>query len=146
MKQSLSRRFSLAIIGVVAVIVIGFTVVLVWDNVRHLATELHQRVSLASFLSALTLALPLWELKFAQIKDIAEALFKDRDMVYVNIIDIYGKALATNIRPNLAQEKWGFFEQSPRFMARSYPIRYMGNDVCTMQLAISKSGNHQELQ
>ena len=146
MKQSLSRRFSLAIIGVVAVIIIGFTVVLVWDNVRRLETELHQRLSLASDLAALTLALPLWELNFAQIKDFAEALFKDRDMVYVNIIDIYGKALATNIRPNLAQEKWGFFEQSPRFMARSYPIRYMGNDVGTMQLAISKEGIHQELQ
>src|SRR5262245_49711727 len=80
------QLLSLAIIGVVAVIVIGFTVVLVWDNVRHLETELHQRLSLASDLAALTLALPLWELNFAQIKDFAEALFKDRDMVYVNII------------------------------------------------------------
>jgi serine phosphatase RsbU (regulator of sigma subunit)/HAMP domain-containing protein len=146
MKQSLSRRFSLAIIGVVAVIVIGFTVVLVWDNVKLLETELNQRLSLASDLAALTLALPLWELNFAQIKDVAEALFKDRDMVYVNIIDIYDKALATKIRPSLAQEKWEFFEQSPRFMARSHKIRYTGNDVGTVQLAVSKEGIQQALQ
>ena len=53
MKQSVSRRFSLAIIGVVAVIVIGFTVVLVWDNVKLLKTALHQRLSLAADLADL---------------------------------------------------------------------------------------------
>jgi serine phosphatase RsbU (regulator of sigma subunit)/HAMP domain-containing protein len=146
MKQSLSRRLSLAIIGVVAVIVIGFTAVLMWDNMKLLETALHQRLSLASDLAALTLALPLWELNFTQIQDVAEALFKDRDLVYVNIIDIYAKTLATQIRPNVAQAKWEFFEQSPRFIARSYPIRYMGNDVGTLQLAASKAGIQQEVR
>ena len=133
MKQSVSRRFSLAIIGVVAVIVIGFTVVLVWDNVKLLKTALHQRLSLAADLADLTLALPLWELNFAQIQDFAAALLKDRDMVYVNITDIYGKALATQMRPDVAPAQWEFFAQSPRFIARSYTIRYMGNDVGTLQ-------------
>jgi signal transduction histidine kinase/DNA-binding response OmpR family regulator/HAMP domain-containing protein len=146
MKQSVSRRFSLAIIGVVAVIVIGFTVVLVWDNVKLLKTALHQRLSLAADLADLTLALPLWELNFAQIQDFAAALLKDRDMVYVNITDIYGKALATQMRPDVAPAQWEFFAQSPRFIARSYTIRYMGNDVGTLQLAVSKEGIHQELQ
>ena len=108
MKQSVSRRFSLAIIGVVAVIVIGFTVVLVWDNVKLLKTALHQRLSLAADLADLTLALPLWELNFAQIQDFAAALLKDRDMVYVNITDIYGKALATQMRPDVAPAQWEF--------------------------------------
>src|SRR5262245_36108798 len=146
MKQSVSRRFSLAIIGVVAVIVIGFTVVLVWDNVKVLTTALHHRLSLAADLADLTLALPLWELNFAQIQDFAAALLKDRDMVYANITDIYGKALATQMRPDVAPAQWEFFAQAPRFIARSYTIRYMGNDVGTLQLAVSKEGIHQELQ
>jgi HAMP domain-containing protein len=146
MKQSLSRRFSVTIITVVAIIVMTFTMVLVWDTIKRLEADLHQRLVLASNLAELTLALPLWELNFAQVQDCATALAHDRDMVYVNIIDMYGKSLAMRQRADLALQPWEFFTTSPRFIAQSYAIRHAGSAVGTLQLAISRRGIKHEIQ
>ena len=61
-RQSISRRFSIAMIVVVTVIVSGFACVLIVQRIHSYESELQERLSIASKLAEMSLPTPLWSI------------------------------------------------------------------------------------
>ncbi len=57
---SISHRFSLSMISVVTIIIIGFTLLFLFYQNRCYKTDLEERLALASKLSEMSLSSPLW--------------------------------------------------------------------------------------
>lgn len=118
LKYSVSRRFSLAMIGVVIVFTLCVIGILLGYTSHSLDTELHRRLSVASHLAEISLPIPLWDFIHEYLDGFVEILFLDDAIAYVDI-SVQEKSLRTKAHPDWEQYDWSFFEQSPQFLTKS---------------------------
>lgn len=137
LKNSISVRFSFALICIVAVIISGFAVVLVWDISNSLETELERRLFLASNLAKMSLIIPLRECNEEDLDNFAESLFLDKTVVHVSILD-HDKIITNKTHPDFLQKKWTFFKQSAQFLTKISHITNKGEDIGAIRIAFSK--------
>jgi signal transduction histidine kinase len=83
--NSISRRFSYALIGVVTLLLIAFAAVGILFNITIMESELETRLDNAIKLAQISLPTPLWNLDNDIVNDFVEALFLDESIVYTNI-------------------------------------------------------------
>ena len=85
-RHSVSRRFSLAMIVVVTVLVAGFVITLIAQRVKTSEAELQERLSVASELAKMSLPTPLWYYNEEFLEDFLQALLIDKMIVCANIL------------------------------------------------------------
>jgi signal transduction histidine kinase/HAMP domain-containing protein len=83
--ESIGRRFSYALIGVVTLVLIAFAAVGVLFNITIMERELETRLGNAMKLAQKSLPTPLWNLDNNVVNDFVEALFLDESIVYTKI-------------------------------------------------------------
>ncbi len=135
--RSVGTRFSIASIAIVSLIIIGFSIFVIWDYQKTMYSELKQRMILASELSVISLALPIWELNFAHIEDVADAIFADPSIVHVDITDFSGINLAQKNPPDTKQWRWALFEASEDYLTQKVDIIHEGNRVGVLRIAVT---------
>jgi methyl-accepting chemotaxis protein len=156
-QRSLSRRFSVAIIGVVSAILLVFTTFLILDSVRKLEEELDTKLALASTLAQRGLPTPLWNLDITTIQEFLDALLLDDEFVYAAIVtNLADKSALKRIHPRFSQYDWPYFEGSSRFITRTAEIHHdslaVGSSqastvaVGTIRLAVSKERIQKEMR
>jgi len=136
-KQSISRRFSYALTGVVTFILFGFAAVAIFANITRSTAELENQLAHASKLAQIGLATPLWNLDKDSLNDFVEALFLDEGVVYVKIL-AEDEVVHLKARPKFEQKDFSFFERSSQFLTKTSDIPYEGKKVGTIQLAVSR--------
>jgi signal transduction histidine kinase len=83
--NSISRRFSYALIGVVTLLLIAFAAVGIFFNITIMESELETRLDNAIKLAQISLPTPLWNLDNDAVNDFVEALFLDESIIYTKI-------------------------------------------------------------
>ena len=84
--KSISRRFSYAFVGVVALVCIGFATIAIFINIARTDTEIKNRLDNTVSLAKISLATPLWNFDKDQVEHIFDAMLLDESIVYVEVI------------------------------------------------------------
>ncbi|HET7854558.1 MAG TPA: response regulator [Candidatus Methylomirabilis sp.] len=142
--QSIGRRFSYALIGVVTLMLCGFAAVAIFINTARINTELEGRLDNAVNLAQISLPTPLWSLDTESVNGFVEALFLDKAIVYAELL-WQQVPVTEKIRKGFEGKRFDFFEHSPQFLVKTANISYQGNNVGVIRLAMSRETVRQEL-
>ncbi len=146
LRKSISRRFTLALVGVVTLIVAGFSILMVWDSTNILESELHSRVMMGVNMAEIMLGTALWDLNTAYIESVGELLFQDDAVIFVRVIDERdGTVLTHHIRTRNANLTWKDFVHSSEFLTKSIELFYEDMRMGTLQVVISEAGIYRKL-
>jgi signal transduction histidine kinase/DNA-binding response OmpR family regulator/HAMP domain-containing protein len=137
--RSVSRRFTFAFIGVVALILVGFAAVVVVVELRQIDSDLRDVLDDAARLAQVSLAVPLWNLDTETIASFDEALLLQESLVFVEILS-EGRSLALRAQPELQGQNFASLASSPAFLVKTVDIVHQGKKIGTVRLAASRQG------
>lgn len=143
-KQSLSKRFSYAIIGVVTLIVLVFCIVAIVYSTLEANAKLKGRLETVTKIASASLPSALWNIEKDTIKDIIGALSQEDGVVYFRLIDDTGDHFK-KIIAGFDKQNFSFFVESSQFITKKSDIYYQKEKIGTIQLAISKEHFKREL-
>ncbi|RLC03810.1 MAG: hypothetical protein DRH90_10430 [Deltaproteobacteria bacterium] len=83
--SSISRRFSYALISIIALLLIVFTTIVTLYDISRIESEMQKRLDNAILFAENSLPTPLWNLDYMVVNDFVEALFLDESIVYLKI-------------------------------------------------------------
>jgi signal transduction histidine kinase/HAMP domain-containing protein len=83
--NSISRRFSYTLIGILTVLLIAFAAVVILFDINRIEKEMEKRLDNAIMFAQNSLPIPLWNMDYTVVNDFVEALFLDESIVYTKI-------------------------------------------------------------
>jgi signal transduction histidine kinase len=83
--NSISRRFSYALISIITLLLIAFAAIVILFDINRIETEMEKRLDNAIKFAENSLPTPLWNLDYIVVNDFVEALFLDESIVYIKI-------------------------------------------------------------
>jgi len=143
-KYSLTSRFSLALTGVVTLVLVLFSVLVAFYNTSKIETRLRQKLEQTSKLAETSLPSSVWQLDYSSMEDLLDAIFADEAIVYARI-GADDDTLAVKIRRPFDQKDFSFFRQSSQFIVKTVDILKSKEKIGTFQLAISREKIKKEL-
>ena len=149
-ETSISRRVSIAMILVVAVIILGFAVVLILEQRQSLERELADRADIIENEAKRALPIPMWNIDEQSLDAFMNALFTYRAMAYGEY-QVAGKTsltsrMKTKSLPEFNGQPWTFFENSPQFITRSAKIFYEEKYIGFVHFAMSEADIQADMQ
>jgi signal transduction histidine kinase/DNA-binding response OmpR family regulator/HAMP domain-containing protein len=136
--RSVSKRFTSALIGVVAGLLVVFAGVVIAVNVRKIDRDLQELLNNAARLAQVSLAVPLWNLDTEAITSFADALLLEDSLAFVEIISERQSIVATS-RRDLAGRDFAAFARSSAFLVKTVDISHQGKTIGTVRLAVSRA-------
>ena len=143
-KYSLTSRFSLALTGIVTLVLVLFSAIAVFYNTSKIETRLRQKLEHTSKLAETSLPSSVWQLDYSSMEDLLDAIFADEAIVFAKI-GADDDTLAEKIRPPFLQRDFSFFKQSSQFIVKTVDILKSNEKIGTFQLAISREKIKKEL-
>ena len=141
---SLSRRFSLAFIGVVTLLLFSFAVVVILININDADKELERRLDYSLHLSTTTLPRALWNLDNDVVEDFVAALFLDKDIAHARVL--WSKQIIVErTRKRFQNTDFSDPEQSTSLIVKSSAIMVEGLKVGAIRIAMSRESVRNEL-
>jgi signal transduction histidine kinase/HAMP domain-containing protein len=141
--QSVSRRFSYALIGVVTLLLSIFATIAIFANTVRVNTELESRLESAIKLAEIGLPTPLWRRDKETENGFIKSLFLDKAIVYADIW-FQDFPITDRRRAGFEGRSFEYFETSPQFIVKSAELLYQGNNVGEIRLAMSRETVRQE--
>ncbi len=141
---SISQRFSYALIGVVTLTLLGFATIAILMNVNRLNDILEQHLDSLLRITQASLTTPLWNYDFYTINGFVDALFLDRDVVYLKVIGDK-EDVVERVHGALQGKDFAYFETSSQFLTETADIIQKDKKIGTIQLAISRSSMQHEI-
>ncbi|MGV7223293.1 MAG: ATP-binding protein [Nitrospinales bacterium] len=83
--SSISRRFSYALIGIIALLLFIYTAIVILYDINRIESEMRKRLDNAILFAENSLPTPLWNLDYMVVNEFVEALFLDKSIVYLRI-------------------------------------------------------------
>lgn len=83
--SSISRRFSYALISIIAILLIAFTAIVLLFDINRIESEMQKRLDNAILFAENSLPTPLWNLDYLVVNEFVEALFLDETIIYLRI-------------------------------------------------------------
>ena len=118
--NSIQKKFSYGLISVVTLILVFFSAVVIFYNVKSLEAELEGQLTELSSLSAVTLPNALWQYNYEYINDFANSISLYKDIVFIKVIG-KGKTIATKSRSKLLNKKFSFYYKSQDYLISVHP-------------------------
>jgi len=137
LEHSIGRRFSFALIGVVTLTLFGFAVIIITINLSRANSDLALQLDNTLALVEKSLAEPVWNFDHNTVNRIAEALFLDESVMYVQIFD-GTRVFSKKIRPPFEDKDISYFQENEQFIVKSSPIYRNERDVGTILLVLSR--------
>jgi len=142
--KSISRRFSYAFVGVVALVCIGFATIAIFINIARTDTEIKNRLDNTVSLAKISLATPLWNFDKDQVEHIFDAMLLDESIVYVEVL--WDKqVIAKRARQKYKENTFSFFENNSQFTTKKTIVNHESIDVGLLQIAMSREQVRQEI-
>ena len=142
--QSLGRRFSSALIGIVTLLLVVFAVIAVALNIRSIQAELEAKLHNALNISTVSLKTLLWNVDHEAVDDFIESLFLDPAIVYARVLT-EGQAIVTKAREALPYQEFDKLARFSQFLAQAAEITYEDSPVGTIQLVVSRTSIRQQI-
>jgi methyl-accepting chemotaxis protein len=135
--QSISRRFSYALVSIVTVFLFAFAAIAILLNMTRIDDDLEARLDSALKLAQISLPTPLWNLDNNVVEDFIGAQFLDEDMVYAKVL--WGDQIVNERKsPRFSEQNFSSPEKFSHFINRSSEILYEGSKVGTVQIVFSR--------
>ena len=144
-QASLSRRFIIALMSVVIILVSIFAAIDISVNISRVETQLTQRLEDAAALAARGLSTPMWNIDEDTITDILRAALASEAIVYVRVVNEDGEANQQSL-PAFQDQEPSFFEHSPEFLVTRLNILRDEEKLGTMHIAISRESVQREVR
>ncbi len=142
--QSISRRFSYALISIVTLFLFGFAIVAIVLNIARIDDELEARLDNALKLAQKSLPTPLWNLDNDVVEDFLGALFLDEAMVYAKVL-WGGQAIVERKSQGFNEKDLSSPERSSEFISKSSDILFEGSKVGTIQIVLSRETGRKQI-
>ncbi|MBA3009216.1 MAG: HAMP domain-containing protein, partial [Proteobacteria bacterium] len=142
-KHGLSRRFSIALTGVVSLVILVFSIIAVVHNNTKIETRLGQKLLRTSKLAETSLPSAVWQVDYESMADLLDAIFTDETIVHASIT-FEEETLAKKGRPPFDQSPFSFFKASSQFMVNTVEIHKAGKKIGNFHIAISREKTNKE--
>jgi signal transduction histidine kinase len=83
--NSISRRFSYTLIGILTLLLIAFAAVVIIVDINRIESEMQKRLDNAIMFAQNSLPTPLWNMDYLVVNDFVDALFLDESIVHIRI-------------------------------------------------------------
>jgi signal transduction histidine kinase/DNA-binding response OmpR family regulator/HAMP domain-containing protein len=143
---SICRRFSYALIGVVTLILFSFATIAIFNNISRASAELEKRLDNVSSLAKTSLSTPLWNFDRDVVANFIEALLADESMVYAQVVWKGQVIVPPKVRREFLNKDISYFADSSQFIVKNIDVSYEGNNVGTLQIAMSRESIKKELR
>ncbi|MDK9705934.1 MAG: ATP-binding protein [Desulforhopalus sp.] len=142
--KSLSRRFGLTLVSVVAVILVVFSVVVGWYNYARKEAELHRQLGQAMKLAETSLPEAVWKLDDRSINDILRAILANDAVVFARVL-VDDQVVAEQMKRDLPVKGPADFQDMAAYLVSGAPIHREGHSVGVLQLVMSKAEIYKDL-
>jgi len=142
--QSISRRFSYALISVVTLFLFGFAIIAIFLNTARIDDELEARLDNALKLAQISLPTPLWNLDNDVVEDFLGALFLDEAMVYAKVL-WGGQAIVERKSRGFDEKDISSPERTSEFISKSSDILFEGSKVGTIQIVLARETERKQV-
>lgn len=135
--NSIQKKFSYGLISVVTLILVFFSTVVIFYNVKSLEAELEGQLTELSSLSAVTLPNALWQYNYEYINDFANSISLYKDIVFIKVIG-KGKTIATKSRSKLLNKKFSFYYKSQDYLIKETKIVHNQFEIGKVQIVMTR--------
>jgi len=141
--SSISRRFSYALISVIALLLIAFAAVVIFFDINRIESEMETRLDNAIMFAENSLSTPLWNLDYTVVNDFVEALFLDESIVYTKIW-WEDQVITEKLRPGLQLKKLEpgkppTWLNSSEFISKTSDIYFKEKMISTILIVMSRN-------
>ncbi len=142
--NSISRRFSYTLIGVITILLIVFAAIVIFFDINRIESEIKRRLDNAIEFAQNSLPTPLWNLDYVVVNDFVDALFLDESIVYTKI-SWEDKIITEKVRPDFQVQKFetalpSTFFKGSKYISKSSDIQFKENKVSTILIVMSREG------
>lgn len=142
--NSISRRFSYTLIGVITILLIVFAAIVIFFDINRIESEIKRRLDNAIEFAQNSLPTPLWNLDYVVVNDFVDALFLDESIVYTKI-SWEDKIITEKVRPDFKVQKFetalpSTFFKGSKYISKSSDIQFKENKVSTILIVMSREG------
>ncbi len=149
--DSVSRRFRIALIGVVAFVLLIFAATAIVYKSKQINVYLQKRSENAAQFASESLPTALWNFEDKAVEDVLKALFLDDTVVFVSVRNLLeGDKEINKAQPAFADFAFEDFQTSQDFVVAVTDINYevepkQYERVGTLRIAFSKAESRHEL-
>jgi signal transduction histidine kinase/DNA-binding response OmpR family regulator len=136
--RSVSKRFTSALIAVVAGLLVIFAGVVIFLNARKIDRDLRDLLEHSARLAQVSLAVPLWNLDTEAVTAFGNALLQDDAVAFVEVV-AEGHPVVVTTRREFAGWEFPAFAHSSAFLATTVDISHQGKMIGTLRLAVSRA-------
>ena len=137
---SISRRFSIALIGVVTLIMLVFAAAAMWWDASRSERQLQARLASTLEIAETSLAEPLWNFDRETVAKVLEALLLEESIVHAEIVEPQtGSGGMSVSRSSSVTDGMELAQLSAddRFTVTSSVMRRQNDEIGTIHIAIS---------
>lgn len=141
---SIGKRFSIAFIGVVSLIMFFFAGIAMYVDNSTINSALEKRLDNAIKIATISLPTPLWNLDTIIVDEFISSLFLDEAMVYAEVIwdnEIITKRAAETFPEEFIES----IDSHSNYLQQEREVFYQGNKVGTIRLIMSKESIKQRI-
>ena len=139
--SSISRRFSYALISIIAILLIAFTAIVLLYDINRIESEMHERLGSAILFAENSLPTPLWNLDYMVVNEFVEALFLDQSIVYLKIW-WKDQIISERVHPDYRHEQIDLdisksWQKKSDMIAKSSDIYFKDKEIAKIIIAMS---------
>ena len=136
--SSVSHRFTLALTGVVTLLLVAFAIIAIVIENHRMERDLQELLDDTSRLAQVSLKIPLWNVDTETITSVAEALLLQSPMVFVEV-QVERERVALSTVPEVQGMSFAELAKSSGFMTKVVDITRDGKPIGTVYLALSRA-------
>ncbi|WP_147822164.1 ATP-binding protein [Salidesulfovibrio onnuriiensis] len=141
---SLSRKFNLAQIIIVTIVVAIFTVAITTFTILRMSRHMNSRLDELAKLAEGTLATAIWQMDKPAMVGFVDAVFKDPNIVFAQVLTD-AESAAIRVRPGHEMHGMDYFRHNANYRALTVPLHRYGEDIGTFDVAFSLAPMRREI-
>jgi len=141
---SLSKRAALAQTVIIATVVLGFSLAIIFFNANRIDNQLKERLNGISRLAETTLASAVWQVDHSSARDFIDAVLRDDNVAFAQVVT-GREVMASKSRVEYAGRPFSYFEHTHGFLTKTVEIKKYGDWIGTFNIAISTKQINNEI-
>lgn len=141
--QSISSRFSLALIVVVAALLMSFAASVIYIKINRAESELDSKLSTYLKLTEVSLRVPMWNLDYETGQGVIDSLLLDKQVALAEISLTSDNRMLSATR-SIDEQSYSHFATSTGFITGEIDITNAGDSIGSLRVALSRKVGHNE--
>ncbi len=141
---SLSRKFNLAQLIIVSIVVAVFTSAIIILSVMRQEEHLDNRIAELSSLAESNLATSIWQMDQKAVGDFVNALFKDDNIIFAQVL-AGNDTVAIRVRRGHETHDMNYFRRNPNYRPLNLPLHRYGENIGTFNVVFALSPVRSEI-